>query len=47
MTQVGVKPLDVARLLSMFMQKQDVSFFRYRLKLAAYNLTNVNYIGGA
>ena len=52
-TQVDVKPLDIARLLNMFMQKQDVSFFKYKLKtsmrtswLVRYNLTNVYCIEG-
>ena len=57
MTQVGVKPLDIARLLNMPMQKRDCFVFQVQVKetslrislLAAYNLTklNVNYIGGA
>ena len=53
MTQVSEKPLDIARLLNMFMQKRDVSFFRHKLKtFDAYQLTcgvqfNVNYVGGA
>ena len=35
MMQVGVKALDIARLLNMFMQKRDfcpLYFFRYKLK---------------
>ena len=40
MTQVGVKPLDIARLLNMFMKKRNVSFFKYRLNnFDAYQLT--------
>ena len=31
----------------MFMQKQDVSFFRYRLKYFDAYQSNVNYIGDA
>ena len=26
MTKVGAKPLDITRLLNMFMQKRDISF---------------------
>ena len=53
-TQVGVKPLDIARLLNMLMQRTRCFVFRVQVKklrcvpvdLRRTNSTNVNYTGG-